>query len=256
MSRSEIFLQKYRILEGLLEKRYDSRHMGGPSVVYEYIRDEDSEPVRVDLDLLREIRNLLSHNACDDGHAVVEPSQEMIDRLDAITEYVRKPREAYRFGTPASQVLSAHLNDPIYNVMRNMRKNGYSHVPVTEQGSVVGVFSVKNVFDYLADAGLDSLAPDARISQLGDRIRLDGRTGERYMFIAADTSILSVRRAFERYTEKNSRLGMVFVTETGSASEQLICMLTPWDVLSVDTAIKEANEDDGEEKHPGGDGAL
>ena len=49
---------------------------------------------------------------------------------------------------------------------------------------------------------------------------------------------------------------MVFVTETGSASEQLICMLTPWDVLSVDTAIKEANEDDGEEKHPGGDGAL
>ena len=53
MSRAEIFLQKYRILEGLLEKRYDGRHTGGPSVVYEYIRDEDSEPVRVDLDLLR-----------------------------------------------------------------------------------------------------------------------------------------------------------------------------------------------------------
>ena len=121
---------------------------------------------------------------------------------------------------------------------------------------MVGVFSVKSVFDYLADAGLDGLAPDARIAQLGGRIRLDGRTGERYMFIPADTSIISVRKAFERYTEKNNRLGMVFVTETGSASEQLICMLTPWDVLSVDTAIKEANEDDGEEKHPGGDGAL
>ena len=74
MSRAETFLQKYRILEGLLEKRYDGRKTGGPSVVYEYIRDEDSEPVRVDLDLLREIRNLLSHNACDDGNAVVEPS--------------------------------------------------------------------------------------------------------------------------------------------------------------------------------------
>ena len=41
MSRAEIFLQKYRILEGLLEKRYDGRKTGGPSVVYEYIRDED-----------------------------------------------------------------------------------------------------------------------------------------------------------------------------------------------------------------------
>ena len=256
MSRAEIFLQKYRILEGLLEKRYEGRRTGGPSVVYEYIRDEDSEPVRVDLDLLREIRNLLSHNACDDGNAVVEPSQEMIDRLEAITEYVRRPREACKFGTPASQVLSAHMNDSIYGVMRNMCKNGYSHVPVTEQGSVVGVFSVKSVFDYLADAGLDSLAPDARIAQLGDRIRLNGRTGERYMFIPADTSIISVRKAFERYTEKNSRLGMVFVTETGSASEQLICMLTPWDVLSVEPAAKEGGDHGGKAELQGDDGAL
>lgn len=240
MSRSEIFLQKYRILEGLLEKRYDGRRTGGPSVVYEYIRDEDSDPVRVDLDLLREIRNLLSHNAGQDGEAVVDPSQEMIDRLEDIIAYVRRPREACKFGTPADQVLGAHMNDSIYSVMRNMRKNGYSHVPVTEQGSVIGVFSVKSVFDYLADVGLDSMDPDARIACMGDRIRLDGRTGERYMFISADTSIISVRKAFERYTEKNNRLGMVFVTETGSAAEKLICMLTPWDVLSIEAPAKEA----------------
>ncbi len=241
MSTSETFLQKYRILEGLLEKRYDGRRTGGPSVVYEYIRDEDSDPVRVDLDLLREIRNLLSHNAGRDGGAVVEPSQEMIDRLEAIIAYVQKPREACRFGTPASQVLSAHMNDSIHSVMRNMRKNGYSHVPVTEQGSVTGVFSIKSVFDYLADAGLESLDAGARISCMGDRIRLNGRTGERYMFIPADTSIISVRRAFERFTEKNNRLGMVFVTETGSAAEKLICMLTPWDVLNIDAPAEEAS---------------
>lgn len=240
MSNSEIFLQKYRILEGLLEKRYDGRRTGGPSVVCEYIRDDDSEPVRVDLDLLREIRNLLSHNADQNGGPVVEPAQEMIDRLEAIIAYVRKPWEACKFGTPADQVLGAHLNDSISNMMRNMRKNGYSHVPVTEQGSVIGVFSIKSVFDYLAENGLDSLEPDARISRLGDRIRLDGRAGERYMFIPADASIISVRRAFERYTQKNNRLSMVFVTQTGSASEKLICMLTPWDVLNIDTPAKEA----------------
>ena len=86
---SEAFLQKYRILEGLLEKRYDGEKLSGPSVVMEYIRDEDSEPVRVDLDLLREIRNILSHNACQDGAAVVEPSDEMLERLERIIAYVQ-----------------------------------------------------------------------------------------------------------------------------------------------------------------------
>ena len=89
-----------------------------------------------------------------------------------------------------------------------------------------------------------------------ERIRLNGRTGERYMFIPADTSILSVRKAFERYTEKNSRLGMVFVTETGSAAEQLICMLTPWDVLSVEPAAKEGGDYGGKAELREDDGAL
>lgn len=237
--RSEIFLQKYRVLEGLLEKRYDGHKMSSSSVVMEYIRDEDSEPVRVDLDLLREIRNLLSHNAGANGAPVVEPAQEMIDRLDAIIAYVKKPRSAAHFGTPADHIYSAGRNDLIWNVMRTMQKNGYSHVPVQDQGRLIGVFSIKCAFDYLMERGMDGFPRNARISDLGDRIHLNRKSGERYMFVPADTSILSVRKAFERYTQKNSRLSVVFVTRTGAAAEPLICMLTPWDVLSDEAPTKE-----------------
>lgn len=237
---SEVFLQKYRVLEGLLEKRYEGQKTSCSSVVMEYIRDEDSRSVRVDLDLLRDIRNLLSHNAGRNGEAVVEPSTEMLERLEAVIDYVRQPRRAADFGTRAENVLCAHLNDEIRSVMRNMRKNGYSHVPVEEGKSVVGVFSVKCLFDYLAENGLNALAEDARISALGERIRLDRKKGERYMFVSADCSIVRVRSAFQRYTERNCRLGMVFVTESGAPDEPLICMLTPWDVLSDQTPRKEA----------------
>lgn len=68
LSNAELFLQKYRILEGMLEKRYEGEKVSSPSVVIEYIRDADSEPVRTDLDLLREIRNILSHM-----HATMAP---------------------------------------------------------------------------------------------------------------------------------------------------------------------------------------
>ena len=236
---SERFLQKYRILEGLLEKRYEGEKISSGSVVMEYLRDDDSQNVRVDLDLLREIRNILSHNAGVDGKAVIEPSDEMLARLDEVIAHVRKPRVAADFGTPADQVLYAHPNDSIVNVMRNMRKNGYSHVPVEDKGRVVGVFSVKCIFDYLAEEGLDMLNDRARISALGDRIRLDFRKGERYMFASADASIVTVRKAFQRYTERNRRLSAVFVTQSGAADEPLICIITPWDVLSEHSPAKE-----------------
>ena len=231
---SEIFLQKYRILEGLLEKRYEGRKISS-SVVIEYIRDIDSRPVRVELDLLREIRNILSHNAGPGGEPVVEPSDEMLKRLDEIIDYVKRPHMAAEFGTPADKVYCASPNDMVVHVMRGMYKNGYSHVPVAEKGSPMGVFSVKSLFDYLVDRGLDNVNDDLRIGDLGRHIGFEGRVGERYMFVSAGTSIVEVRQMFQKYTEKNRRMSAVFVTENGVQGEPLICMLTPWDVLSDQT---------------------
>lgn len=229
--RSEIFLQKYRVLEGLLEKRYDGCKMHASSVVMEFLRDDNSDSVRVDLDLIRELRNLLTHNAGTDGCAIAEPSEEIIRRLDEIIEFVRKPRLAVDFGTPAKRVLCAHKNDKLSHVMSNMRKNGYSHVPVMEKGRICGVLSVKSVFDYLTEKGIDSLHADFTIGDLGDRVDLNRESGDRYLFMPANTNVEAVRSAFERHTQKNKRLSAVFISENGAADEELICILTPWDVL-------------------------
>lgn len=242
---SEIFLQKYRVLEGLLEKRYEGRRISSSSVIIEYIREDDSEPVRVDLDLLREIRNILSHNAGSDGAPVVEPSSEMLRRLDEIIEYVSRPRRAVAFGTPAEHIFSAHPNDNVFDVMRTMRKRGFSHAPVREKNGVIGVFSTRCVFEYLADHGLDSLNASSRVEELEEYYRLDRGTGDRYEFVPAHTSIIRVRNDFRMQKEQNRRLSAVFVTQNGSPQEELICMLTPWNVLSSHPSMKENNHGTG-----------
>lgn len=229
---AELFLQKYRILEGLLEKRYDGEKMSSSSVVMEYIRDPDSAPVRVELDLIREIRNILSHNAGPDGGAVVQPSESMIRKLDEIIAHVKRAKLAKDCGTPVERILSAHPNDSVINIMRSMQKNGYSHVPVTDREGLTGIFSIKCLFDYLAQNDLRSLNEDIRIRELGEYIKIDNRRGERYMFVPEDTTIVSVRSAFRTHREKNNRLGAVFVTKTGSPNEAIICILSPWDVLN------------------------
>jgi len=127
-SRAEDFLKLYRILEGLLEKRYTGKKQGS-SVVMEYLRDDDSEPFRHELNVCREIRNLLSHNADDEGEPLVEPSEAVLVSLQKILNHVSSPRYAVDYGTPREKILWTHPNDRVIDVMLNFHLShvGFNH---------------------------------------------------------------------------------------------------------------------------------
>ena len=236
-SRAEAFLKMYRILEGALEKRLEGRRQG-TSVVMDYLKDEDSEPYRSQLNLCREIRNLLSHNADESGEPVVEPSEAVLASLREILEYVSAPRYAIECGTPQERILCAHSNDLAIEVMHRMSRQGFSHVPVMERGRLTGVFSVGSLFGYLERRGLDALDNSTRIGQLKDALDVDSHGSEKYRFMPRDATMQQVRAAFEERPGRNSRLSAVFITEHGSRDEPLLALLTPWDVLKDSAAAE------------------
>ena len=229
--RSEQFLRLYRMLEGLLEKRYADGRVSSGSVVIEYLRDPDSAPCRSELDLCREIRNLLTHNADGGGEAVVEPSEAMIRTMEGIVRHVQHPRIAVDFGTPQENILFAHPNDSAVNVMRHMLRMGYSHVPVRDKSGLVGVFSAGSLFSYIANGGFEKISGDLKIGELKDALGFDDARSEKYMFMPPDTTLPAVREAFEKRRGRNSRLSAVFVTEDGTRNTRILAMLTPWDAL-------------------------
>ena len=229
--RAARFLTMYRQLEGLLERRYADRQVASGSVVKEYLRDPDSEPCRSDLDLCREIRNILSHNADEDGEAVVEPSEGMLNKLGDILEHVQRPQLAVHFGTPADRILFAHPNDQAVNVMRHMLRKGYSHVPVVDRRGLLGVFSAGSMLMYMAENGLDDLRDELRVGELNEALDFGDERNEKYMFLKEDATVYSVRDAFQKRSERNSRLAVVFLTTDGTRQGRIVCMLTPWDVL-------------------------
>ena len=65
--RAEAFLQLYRVIEETLSEKYAGKAQRHSSVVMEYLNDPESVPVREPLDMMREMRNILSHNADMDG---------------------------------------------------------------------------------------------------------------------------------------------------------------------------------------------
>ena len=230
-SRAEQFLKLYRKLEGLLEKRYSGKRVSSGSVVIEYMHDPDSVPCRTDLDMCREIRNLLAHNDDVDGQSVVEPSPGVVELLGDIVDYVQRPRLAVDHGTPRERILFAHPNDQVLDVMRHMMRMGYSHVPVRDKTGLVGVFSAGALMSFVSDTGFEALSDDLRIGDLKKALSVDNERTDKYLFFDPATTLTTVRMAFEKPQERNRRLAVVFITEDGGQHSQVLAMLTPWDAL-------------------------
>ena len=233
--RADAFLTRYRVLEGLLEKRYADRTVTSGSVVKEYLKDPDSEPLRSEIDLCREIRNILSHTTEDGGEPVVCPSEGVMRRMESIIEHVKRPQMAANYGTPAERILFAHPNDLAINVMRHMLKMGYSHVPVADKSGLVGVFSSDSLMVFAAKKGLSQVRDELRIGEMKDAIDFGDGCSERYMFLQTDATLLQVRDAFEKRRDRNHRLAVVFLTEDGTRHSPVQAMLTAWDVLREDS---------------------
>ena len=229
--RSEQFLKLYRKLEGLLEKRYSGKRVTSGSVVMEYLHDPDSAPCRADLDMCREIRNLLTHNDDTDGQPVIEPSEGVVELLGGIVDYVQRPRLAVDYGTPGDKILFAHPNDSALDVMRHMMRMGYSHVPVRDKTGLVGVFSAGALMSFVGDKGFEGLKDDLRIGDLKQALSVDNERTDKYLFFDRTVTLTAVRMAFEKRQERNRRLAVVFITEDGEQHSQVLAMLTPWDAL-------------------------
>lgn len=245
--RAESFLTLYRMFEGMLEKRYADHVMTTGSVVKEYLKDPDSEPLRAEIDLCREIRNILSHNTDTDGAPVVEPSEGVIARMREIIEHVRRPQMAIHYGTPADRILFAHPNDLALNVMRHMLKMGYSHVPVADRSGLVGVFSSGSLMVFAAKKGLSQVRDELRVGEMKDAIDFGDERSERFMFLKPDATLLNVRDAFEKRRERNHRLAVVFLTEDGTRHTDVRAMLTAWDVLREDLPMN-GEKNNGKQK--------
>ena len=228
--RTEEFLDLYKKTEDALEAKYRNSRRHYSSVIIEYIKDYESEPVREKLEVAREIRNLLTHTAKLDGEFVVEPSAPVLDSLREAYEHITRPPLAIDYATKPEHILKANLNQKVLRLMEVMEKNGYSHVPVLDSGEFFGVFSIGSIFKYMLKKGGKGITPETTIAELGAQLDIKEHL-ENYEFVPRDTTYAAVRRKFEHPNGKHKRLSVIFITEDGSPRRRLLGMLTPWDVL-------------------------
>jgi len=197
----------------------------------EFINSPEGAPWRADMDMCREIRNLLTHTADVDGQPVVTPASGVVERLRQILNYLESPPMALEYAIKAGGILKTTTGERALPLMQTMSRKGYSHVPVMRGEAVFGVFSVSTVFSSVLENG-GRIDGDTRVGDFGRLLPVDSHMCEQFGFISENTTLPEARAAFERTGRK--RMAALFITDGGRRDGKLFGMLTPWDVLRRD----------------------
>lgn len=224
------FLDLYKQLEDALEEKYEGVKRKYSSVVMEFYKSANSEKVRNELDICREIRNLLTHNANIGGLPVVAPSAPIIEKLKGIIDFVKKPPLAMDYAVKGSGIMTASLNQKVLRLMSVMDKNGFSHAPVMKNGVFHGVFSAGTIFQYILYGGRE-ITENTTVEDLSAHLPINAHK-ENYAFVARNSDFFEVREKFDKPIAKNQRISVVFITENGKENERLLGMIVPSDVLT------------------------
>lgn len=229
--KSDEFLNLYRTLEELLSEKYSVKSRNYGSVVVQFMNDAEGRQFKDKLNLCREIRNLLSHHPEVNGESIIEPSQSMIDFLNEVINYVKRPPLAVSFATPYENLLKASLSNNVLTVMRKMERRGFSHIPVIEADRFVGVFSVGTIFVYISENNSVENIEQMEIGDFAQYLPIDFHTTERFRFMPKTTTVVEAKIAFEQPQQRSRRLAAIFITDNGSQNGKLLGMITPWDIL-------------------------
>ncbi len=231
MSNADVFLELYKNLEELLEVKYsDGRRYTG-STILRYYNDDEGKKWREELNVCREMRNMLSHHADIGGKPVFEPSDAVIAVMREIIEDVKNPPVAMSIATPREKLVSCSYSDRAEDVVRRMKERGYSHVPVIENGRLVGVFSVGTAFSMIVKYGSDSLHKDSTIRDFKEFLPIDKHETEKFGFVADSAPYSSLKYRFTAKGPRERRLAALFVTANGRENEKVLGIITPWDMI-------------------------
>lgn len=225
------FLDRFNKLEKIGKDKYNLTEKD--KIVSSMMNYLQYRLIKNDLKYINELRNLMVHNGKIKIDYPIEPTDEFLDFVDNIINFVENPAKATDKFIPLSNIYYANKDDLIYDYMIKMKENTFTHIPILEEGRVIGVFSENTLFWALIK---DEIVYEKDKTKFCDPLifkycELNNHPSEMFVFINRNAFLADVIDLFKDTFNNNKRLSMVFITEHGKKNEKIIGLLTPWDVL-------------------------
>lgn len=234
MQNNDEFIRKYNELDCLIGEKFN-REIDDSSIYflinkYRKSRIEKERVYSTKLDSIRKIRNLMVHESgiIDELFTV---SDDVINFLDELIDYLRNPVRAKDVMTPLSKLIYGKKEDYLYYLIEKIVKDGISNIPILdEEKKVIGVFNS----DVLLNLSLDKVKVnnETKILDIMNYVKLNNQLNLRFIFVTGEYEIdvLNDYFAFSKEQYKK-RLPIIFVSVSGKETSQLLGIVSPIDLI-------------------------
>lgn len=181
---------------------------------------------------IKDIRNLLQHPRNARPARPFEITDEFQREVEGILAYLIDPPCAKDLGVSRANLTTAALSDRIGDLADMMKQKGFSHLPIFDaKGTVIGVFNEAAVFGHLWDEEEKIVGRGMQVADILESCRLNAGHTETFDFVQPPTPTDALVDRFVS-VGNHTRVGAIFVTSSGKATEPIQRMITPWDVLA------------------------
>lgn len=230
---SERFIKIYNELDDFIRKKLNAEEYEDHASLLRVISTQNKliYSFYKDLKMFSQIRNLLVHNPYKNkAKQLLYPDPYVVQMYEDIKNKIISPQKALAIAIKREQIFTITLKDNVIKVMGTMNEKTYTHVPVIEDESMIGIFSENTILSYLVNNKDSIITNDLLIEEFRDFIPLEKHSSENFEFVGRSAFLSEVEEIFKRSLKKRKRVGVVFITETGKQSEKLLGMITAWDI--------------------------
>ena len=157
----------------------------------------------------------------------------MITFIEGLIQKIQKRPRCSDIQVKIGQVYWQTVDGNVKETIKAMREHLYTHIPILENGTVIGVFDENSIFCYLADEEIVEISNELTFNDIKRYISLNGREMEDFLFFKPTQYVEELENKFEEYYKKGKRVGIAFLTQNGTATEKLQGIVTPWDIISA-----------------------
>lgn len=237
MTNAQKFLELFNHLDDLLREYYNDFDRSR-SLIARYAGQLEKSNNKIMqergrlLNEIRVFRNSLIHEFDMNRDGLFEVSEKAIETLRREIEYLDKPSRASDIMTKTQNIISLNRHSLIGEAIRVMVEKGFLHLPILEDGHLIGVFSPNALFLYLAEEKhTEGRVIDLKMDDLMDYVPINKHISEFYEFASRKDITSDINDMFASYSKIGKRLALVFVTENGEEDEYILGLISASDLL-------------------------
>jgi len=184
-----------------------------------------------DLKEFNELRNAIVHNSIDVNHAIAEPHDDVVEKIEYIEREIKQPKRVIPLFQ--KKVLTFQSSDSLMEMLKAIKRYAYSKFPIYEEQTFIGLLTKKGIVNWMARhvEELDSISFSRIIIK---DVLCHENKNDNYQFIDRLMTIYDVKETFKNPLEKKSpRIDALLITEHGKKDESLLGMITPWDLIHM-----------------------